>query len=376
MLFICAPDSFKESMSARAAAEAMERGIRRVHPDAEVLLHPMADGGEGTGAVLAAALGGRTVEVPCHDALGRPAIGRVSFVAERSLAVIEVADACGIEALAPAERDARVTTTRGVGELVRAALDLGATTLLVGLGGSATNDAGAGMLTELGARFLDAAGEELPAGGAALAVLASVDLRGIDPRLASTRVLLACDVDNPLLGDRGASAVFGPQKGADASTVAELDGALARWADAVEAVTGRAVRDRPGAGAAGGLGAAFLACGDARLESGATTVLDLIGFDERLAEATVVFTGEGSLDAQSLAGKVPLRVAERAAAAGVPTVVFAGRVDPEVEAHPPAGVVAVVPIVREVGDLAEALARGPENLERAAAMACRLAVLR
>ena len=373
MLFICAPDSFKESMTAKEAAAAMERGIRRVHPDAEIVLTPMADGGEGTGDVLVDALGGTVVEAPCHDALGRPITGRFAYVPERSLAVIEVAHACGLEMLAPEERDAGAASTRGVGELVLAALDRGAETLLIGLGGSATNDAGAGMMAALGARFLDAAGAELPDGGAALAGLAAVDPTGIDPRLARVEVRIAGDVSNPLLGPNGASAVFGPQKGARPDDVARLDEALGRWADVVESETGRRVRDVPGAGAAGGLGAAFLAFCRGRMESGATTVMDLIGLDERLVGATVVFTGEGSLDAQSLSGKVPVRVAERALAAGVPTVVFAGRIDAEVEASPPPGVVAVVPIVRGVTTLDEALRSGADNLERAVAMACRLA---
>lgn len=375
MLIICAPDSFKESMSAPDAARAMERGIRRALPGAQVVRVPVADGGEGTCATLAEALGGTMVEVPCTDAVGRPVRGAIAHIPAEGLAVIEVASACGLELIEPGRRDARFASTRGVGDLVRAALDLGATTLLVGLGGSATNDAGAGMLSALGARFLDADGAVLPDGGAALVDLAAVDLTGLDPRLAGVEVRVACDVDNPLVGPRGASAVFGPQKGADAAAVALLDRALTRWADVVEPAVGRSVRDVPGAGAAGGLGAALLAFGRTTLESGADLVMDAVGLDAHLAGADLVLTGEGSLDAQSAAGKVPVKVAQRAASAGVPALVFAGRLDAEVEADPPPGVVAAVPIVRGVTDLPRALAEGPDNLERATAMVCRLLAL-
>lgn len=372
MLIICAPDSFKESMSAADAALAMERGIRRTLPKAQVVRIPVADGGEGTCATLAEALGGTMVDVPTTDAVGRARVATIAHIPADDLVVLEVASACGLEFIEPERRDARVASTRGVGDLIRAALDLGARTLLVGLGGSATNDAGVGMLTVLGARFLDSSGVELRDGGAALAHLAEIDLSDLDPRLADVEIRVACDVDNPLTGPSGASAVFGPQKGADAVAVADLDAALTRWADVVEPLVGRGVRNTPGAGAAGGLGAALLAFGSTTLGSGADLVLDAVGLDTQLAHADLVLTGEGSLDAQSAAGKVPVKVAARAAAAGVPAVVFAGRLDPQVELDPPPGVAAAVPIVRGVTDLPRALADGPANLERATAMVCRL----
>ena len=375
MLIVCAPDSFKESMTAADAAAAMERGIRHVLPEAQVVRLPVADGGEGTCATLAEALDGTMVDVPTTDAVGRPVRATIAHIPAEELAVLEVASACGLELIEPDLRDATVASSRGVGDLVRAALDLGARTLLVGLGGSATNDAGAGMLAQLGARFLDADGAELPDGGAALNRLASVDLSGLDPRLADVDIRVACDVDNPLTGPRGASAVFGPQKGADAAAVDILDSALANWADIVEQDVGRSFRDVPGAGAAGGLGAALLALGRTTLESGADLVMDAVGLDGHLADADLVFTGEGSLDAQSAAGKVPVKVAQRAAAVGVPAIVFAGRLDPEIEVDPPPGVTAAVPIVRGVTDLPVALAEGPKNLERAVAMVCRLLAL-
>ncbi|WP_296139254.1 glycerate kinase [uncultured Tessaracoccus sp.] len=371
-MIICAPDSFKESMTAAAAARAMARGVRHAWPDADVALVPMADGGEGTCAALQAALGGHRRAVDCHDALGRPIRAEYLHVPDRRLACVEMAAAAGIELLTADERNPRVTSTFGVGELIRAALDEDVDELLIGLGGSATNDAGAGMLRALGARWVDERGAELSSGGAALADLAEVDLSGLDERLRTVRIVLASDVTNPLLGPRGASHVFGPQKGADPGVVAELDRVLARWADVVEHATGVAVRDQPGAGAAGGLGAAFMACTGASTRSGAEYVMEAAGIDELLRDADLVLTGEGSWDAQSAAGKAPAALAARAAAAGVPTVVFAGRVDAPPEQPLPDGVVAVVPVVQGVCTLDEALADGERNLERAVATALRL----
>lgn len=371
MRFICAPDSFKESMTAPVAASAMARGIRSVLPAAEVVELPLADGGEGTAATLAAALGGELVLADCHDALGAPRQAGYGFVSSRRLAVIEVAAACGLEQVPPHRRDPFVTTTYGVGELVLDALERGAGRLIIGLGGSATNDAGAGMLSALGGRLLDASGRELPPGGRALAQLASVDLSGLDPRLAAAEVQIACDVTNPLLGPNGASAVFGPQKGASGEDVVQLDAALSNWADVVEAALDIRVRDVPGAGAAGGLGACLLAFAPhAALVPGVDLAMAAVGLAGELAGADYVFTGEGSFDAQSLGGKVPWGVARLAARAGVPVVVFAGRVADVGEL--PDGICAAVPICDGPATLEQALANGERNLERAVQMACRL----
>lgn len=372
MRIVCAPDSFKESMSAVEASAAMSRGIRRVAPAAEVTLLPMADGGEGTCRTMVAALGGELRLARVQDALGRPITAEFGLVPADGLAILEVAAACGLEQLSPSERDPRRASTAGVGELLLAALDAGARHLIVGLGGSATNDAGTGMLTALGARFTDAAGSALPPGGASLAALAEVDLGGLDARLADCRIEVACDVDSPLLGSRGASAVFGPQKGAGPADVALLDHALGRWADVVEAATGVSVRDRAGAGAAGGLGAAFLAATPAALVPGVELVMRCVDFTARVRGADYVFTGEGSVDAQSRSGKVPWGVALAAAALGVPTVTFAGRVDPALADEADGPALAYVPITRGVTDLPTALAEGPANLEAAAAMVLRL----
>lgn len=361
---VLAPDSFKESMSAPEAVAAMERGVRRVLPDAECVPVPMADGGEGTTDALVAALGGELVEVPTTDPLGRPVTARYGWVADDRLAVVEVAAAVGLHLLAPQERDPMVASSAGVGAVLRDALDRGAHRLLVGLGGSATNDGGAGMLQALGADLRGTDGGALPGGGGALARLATLDLAGLDPRLADVEIEVASDVTNPLLGPEGASAVFGPQKGATPQMVADLDAALARWADALGRATGRDVAEVPGAGAAGGLGAAFLALGGT-LSSGIDVVVRAARLEEHLAGADLVLTGEGSLDGQTLRGKTPYGVARAAARHGVPVIAFAGRVGAGAEALYDHGFAALVPIVRGVTDLPTALTDGSENLERA-----------
>lgn len=364
---VCAPDSYKESMTAAEAAAAMARGVHDVLPDAECVELPLADGGEGFADALTGSLGGRIVETEVVDARGRPIVGRLLVAGD--LGVIEVAQAVGLGLLPAALRDPTVATSRGVGLLIAAALDAGCARLVVGLGGSATNDGGAGMLAALGARFLDETGEALEPLPRDLPRVASVDATGLDPRLAGVRVEAACDVTAPLCGPAGASAVFGPQKGATPDEVARLDAALAHLAD----VTGRQdAANLPGAGAAGGLGWALLAFLGARTRPGLDLVADLVGLDEAISSADLVLTGEGSVDAQTLQGKTPAGVAARAARAGVPVVVLAGRVAPGADVLLDHGVTALVPILPGVCSLPEALAEGPRNLRRAAATVVRL----
>ncbi|POH57931.1 glycerate kinase [Cryobacterium zongtaii] len=375
MKFVLAPDSFKESMTAPEAVAAMRRGVLSVFPDADCVAAPMADGGEGTTEALTDALDGVLLSAPVHDALGRPVQARYGFVGSTHLAIIEVAAAAGIDLVAVADRDPKITSSYGVGELIRHALDRGATRFIVGLGGSVTNDGGAGMLEALGARLLDEAGADLPRGGAALARLHRIDLSAVDPRLAGSTFQIASDVTNPLLGAAGASAVFGPQKGADPATVHQLDAALGVYATVIAALTGTDVSAQPGAGAAGGLGAAFLAFFPAELRRGVDVVMDAVRLADRIAGADFVFTGEGSLDAQTLSGKTPLGVAEAAGVHGVPVVAFAGRIGPGAEVLYDHGFAALVPIVPGVSDLPSALADGAANLERAVATVCRLLTL-
>jgi glycerate 2-kinase len=372
MRIVCAPDSFKGSMSALVAAQAMRDGVQRAVPGAECVLVPMADGGEGTVAALAETLGAELITVAATDALGRPLRAEYGYLASQHLAVIEVAAAAGLALLRRNELDLARASTFGVGAMVLDALDRGARRLLIGLGGSATNDAGAGLMTALGARFLDADGAELLLGGAALARLDRVDLSGLDPRLSDLEVQVACDVENALLGPRGCSAVFGPQKGATASEVHVLDEAITRWADVVEPLVGRRVRGLQSSGAAGGLGACLAAFFGAELVGGAGLVAETVGLPAQVVGADWVFTGEGTVDSLTMTGKTPWGVLDVARAAGVPVIIFAGRVAPDASALLSYGVTALVPITPENQPLSAALAAGPQNLAAATERVARL----
>ncbi|MGA5465021.1 glycerate kinase [Mycobacterium sp. NPDC050041] len=367
MKIVLAPDSFKESMTAAEAIAAMRDGVAAALPDAECVGVPMADGGEGTVDAVVDALGGSNVTVEAADALGRPVPATYGHVADRGLAVIEMAAAAGLERIATAERDVLRASTFGVGQLIISALDRGATEFLIGLGGSATNDAGAGMLTALGAVLLDADGAPLPPGGAALERLDRVDLTGLDPRLAAARFRLACDVTAPLLGPGGASAVFGPQKGAGPADVERLESALARFS----AVVGATHVDTPGAGAAGGLGFALLQFLDAETRPGVEVIAETVGLESAMAGADWVFTGEGGVDAQTMLGKTPFGVAQVAARAGARVVIFAGRVGDDAAVLLDHGVDEIVGITAPGTPLAEALRTGPQSLARACAEVCR-----
>lgn len=372
MRIVIAPDSFKGSISAQGAAEAMGRGVRAVFPDAELRLVPIADGGEGTVDALVGATGGRIVETRATGPLGEPVLAPWGVLGDGDTAVVEVAAASGLSLVPPERRDPRITTTRGTGELVRAALDAGHRKLVLGIGGSATTDGGAGLARALGVRFLDPAGRELPEGGAALARLERIDLSGLDPRLSEAEILVACDVDNPLTGPRGAAAVYGPQKGATPEAVAELDLALARFARVGAIATGRDVGAVPGAGAAGGLGAGLLLFTRARLRPGVEIVLEATRFEALLEGAALVLTGEGRTDFQTAMGKAPVGVAAVARRRRVPVVCLSGGLGEgadEVLAH---GVDALSGIVPGPMPLEAAMRAAPALLEAAAARVCRL----
>jgi glycerate kinase len=332
---VIAPDSFKGTLTAEAAAEAIATGLRRVRPDADVVVRPVADGGEGTvGAAVRAGWSPRSVGVAGPD--GAPV--EATFALREGTAVVELATAAGLTLL---DRPAPMTAgTRGVGELVTAALDAGARRIVLGIGGSATTDGGGGMLQALGVRLLDAEGADLPPGGAALARLARVDASGLDPRLRNVEVVVASDVDNPLTGPDGAAATFAPQKGADHEQVRALDTALARFADVLARDVGVAVANVPGSGGAGGTAAGAMALLGARIVSGAGLVCDLVGLSDVLQGADLAVTGEGSLDAQTLRGKAPAEVSARARAAGVRCVGLAGVVRLEPAQVRAAGLVA------------------------------------
>lgn len=365
MKIVIAPDSFKESLSAVDAAAAIAAGFAEVHPDAELVQLPLADGGEGTVRTLVAATGGTLQAVVASGPLGEAVPALWGLSGDGATAFVEVAAASGLALLPPQRRNPLLTSSYGSGEVLRAALASGARRIVVGLGGSATNDGGAGLLQALGVQLLDGAGRELPRGGAALAALARLESAGLEPRLREVRLEVAVDVDNPLLGPRGASAVFGPQKGATPAMVAQLDAALAHFAACIARDLGIAVATLPGSGAAGGLGAALLALGGV-LRPGIELVLDAVAFDQALAGATLVVTGEGALDGQSLGGKAVLGVARRAARAGVPVAVLAGRVALSAEVLQRHGIAAARAIVDPETPLVEALAAAADNLRRSA----------
>ena len=321
---LIAPQEFKGSLTSREAVEAIGRGARVAAPAAELDLLPLSDGGPGFVEAMLAALGGERRTVTVRDPLGRPVPADFALADGGHTAVIEMAEAAGLRRLRVDERDASRASTVGVGDLVRAALDGGARRLLVGIGGSATNDGGAGMAQALGARLLDGDGHELPPGGAALARLARIELQDLDPRIAACEVIAATDVRNPLCGPEGASAVFGPQKGADPAMVTALDAALDNFATVIARDLGIEVRAMPGAGAAGGLGAGLVAFLSARLQPGFPLVSEATGLPERLRVCDLVLTGEGRLDGQTGYGKTVAGVATLGTAAGVPVVALCG----------------------------------------------------
>ena len=369
MKVVVAPNAFKGTLTASQAAAAIARGVREVWPEAEVLEVPVADGGDGTVDALVAANRGeyRTVEVV--GPLGDPV--QATYGVIDSGAVVEMARASGLTLIPTERRDPRVTSTYGFGQVLEAARRAGAVSIITGIGGSATNDAGAGMAQALGVRMLNAAGRDLPRGGVALSQLERIDMSGLDPAWRSLKVRVACDVTNPLTGPLGASYVYGPQKGADPATVDLLDRALARFADVVERDLGKRVADLPGAGAAGGAGAGLVAFLDAELTPGAPLIVTAAGFDAALAGADLVITGEGRVDAQTAYGKAPGEVAKRAAAAGVPVLLLAGSKGRGWEAMQGLGVTDVVTLTEEGHDATQAF-RGPEGLlTRAAVVACR-----
>jgi glycerate kinase len=372
MRIIVAPDSYKGSVSALGVAEAIERGIHAVFPEAEVLKVPIADGGEGTVEALVAATGGRLEQTEVPGPLGEPVKAAWGVLGDGQTAVIEMAAASGLPLVPKPLRDPRITSTAGTGWLLKAALDAGLRKVVIGIGGSATNDGGTGMARALGARFLDAQGQPLPQGGAALARLDRIDLSALDARLQETEIMVACDVDNPLTGPRGASAVYGPQKGATPDMVQELDRALGVFAQVATRATGRDIATLPGAGAAGGLGAGLLFFTPARLRPGVEIVLEATGFEAMVAGADLVITGEGRTDFQTAMGKAPVGVAAVAQRHAVPVVCLSGGLGDgadEVLSH---GIGALASIVPQPMALEECVSRGAELIEAGAARVCRL----
>ncbi|WP_339486143.1 glycerate kinase [Pseudomonas sp. EL_65y_Pfl2_R95] len=353
MKVVIAPDSFKESLTAAEVAQAIALGWAAVYPEAEMSLKPMADGGEGTVDAVLAAAGGERRELQVQGPLGDAVTAHWGLLSDNT-AVIEMAAASGLHWVPREQRDATITSSFGTGELIRAALDAGAGRIILGLGGSATNDCGAGLMQALGVRFLDKDDRELAPGGAALINLAQVDLSNLDSRVLNVQFDIAADVDNPLVGPRGASAVFGPQKGATPEQVQALDAALQRMSRVVTSTLGEDFSEIPGVGAAGGLGFAAKAFLKAGFRPGVDLVAELSGLRAALQDADLVITGEGKLDAQTLHGKTPIGVARLAKAAGVPVVVLAGSLGEGYQRTYAGGI-----------DAAFSLTSGPMSLEQA-----------
>lgn len=366
-MIVVAPGPMKGALTPAEAARAIVAGLRLVLPPGrDIRSVPVADGGEGTADALVAAAGGRRRTVDALDPLGRP-IRAILGELPGHTAVVESAQASGYERLADDERDPEAASTYGTGQLIRAALDLGATTVIVGLGGSATTDGGLGLARALGVRALDAAGEELEGRGADMARVERLDLTGVDPRLRDVTIRVACDVDTVFHGPAGAAAVFGPQKGADPAAVARLDEGLRTLAGAMHRATGVDPQDLPGAGAAGGVAGALAALFGARLEPGAPLVLDAVGLAGHLEDAALCITGEGRLDETSLAGKAPAAVARMCADAGVPCIALCGDVALGPRAQREAGFTAALPIGPRPRRLPDALSEAEADLARAAA---------
>ncbi|ELQ6263856.1 glycerate kinase [Cronobacter malonaticus] len=359
---VIAPDSFKESLSAMDVAKAIEAGFREIYPQAHYVCVPMADGGEGTVEAMVAATGGQIITTPVTAPLGNKVDGFFGLLGDGETAVVEMAAASGLHLVPAAQRDPRITTSYGTGELILAALERGVKAIIIGIGGSATNDGGAGMMQALGARFLDGEGRELAPGGAALAGLARLDLSALDPRLAQVSVTVACDVDNPLCGEKGASAVFGPQKGATPAMVTELDAALRCFGEQLEAVTGKTIISAPGAGAAGGMGAALLGMLNAELRPGIEIVIESLGLAQAVRDADLVITGEGRLDSQSIHGKTPIGVARVAKQFQRPVVAIAGSLTPDYQIVHEHGIDAAFSVIDRIVTLQEALDDAERNL--------------
>lgn len=362
MKIVIAPDSFKESLSAMQVATAIEQGFREIYPDAQYVKLPMADGGEGTVESMVEATEGHYHFIDVTGPLGTPVQARWGVLGDGKTAVIEMAAASGLHHVPPEHRNPMLTTSYGTGELILAALDRGVEHIILGIGGSATNDGGAGMLQALGIDLLDENGDALPPGGGALSKLAKIDTTHADPRLKTVSVTVACDVNNPLCGPTGASAIFGPQKGATEEMVAALDGALAVYGKRLQEFTGRDVMNAPGAGAAGGMGAALLGLLGADLKPGVEIVINALQLERLVADASLVITGEGRLDSQSICGKTPIGVARCAKRYQKPVIALAGGLTQDHQIVHEHGLDAVFSVLTRIATLPEALEDAEYNL--------------
>lgn len=366
MKIIVAPDSFKGSLSAVEAAKAIDKGIKNAFPEAETAIIPVADGGEGTLETLVAATEGEIRKVVVTDPLGNNVEAGYGVLGDEKTCVIEMAAASGLTLLSEEELSPLEATTYGTGQLIKQALDDGFTSFVVGLGGSATNDGGAGMLQALGLKILDADGNEIGYGGACLDKIASIDADGFDSRIKDCQFLIASDVENPLIGPNGASPIFGPQKGATPAIIEQLDKNLTHWADQVARLTGIQLHNMPGAGAAGGIGGAFQAFFPCKVERGIDVVLEYSNMKQFLTGSDLVITGEGRVDGQTASGKTPLGVAQTAKMQGVPTIILAGSVSEDAAVLHDFGVVSIHSIINKPMTLEESIRNASKLLELSA----------
>ncbi|HBU6572370.1 TPA: glycerate kinase [Citrobacter amalonaticus] len=366
MKIVIAPDSYKESLSALEVANAIEQGFREIWPDADYVKLPVADGGEGTVEAMVAATAGRIVDVDVTGPLGKTVTAFFGLSGDERTAFIEMAAASGLEQVPVALRDPLKTTSWGTGELIRHALDAGVDHIIIGLGGSATNDGGAGMVQALGAKLLDARQNEIGKGGAALDALTRIDISQLDPRLAACRIEVACDVTNPLTGKEGASAVFGPQKGATLETIDRLDTALVHYAQIIARDLEVDVLELAGGGVAGGMGAALYAFCGAQLRRGIEIVTDALQLDACVADADLVVTGEGCMDSQTIHGKVPVGVAKVAKRYHKPVIGIAGSLTADVGIVHEHGLDAVFSVIYTICTLDDALKNAAENVRMTA----------
>ena len=372
MKIVIAPDSFKGSLTALQVAEAIEVGLRRMFTDAAIEKIPMADGGEGTVQSLVDATGGQILTAQVLDPLGNSINAQYGVLGDGVTAVIEMAAASGLTLVPEDKRDPRVTTTYGTGELIRVALAHGCRKLIIGIGGSATNDGGAGMAQALGAKLLTASGEQIEPGGGSLATLNSIDLSELDPGIAETETVVACDVNNPLTGKQGASHVYGPQKGATPEMIRVLDANLVHFDKIVQRDLSKSVGNVPGAGAAGGLGAGLMAFLDASLKSGIEIVTEATQLSKRFAGADLVITGEGQINFQTVFGKTPVGVAKVAKTHNIPVIAIAGSIADNSDGVYDAGIDAMIDIVPEPMSLENAIENATTLIETAAERAGRM----
>lgn len=369
---VLAPDSFKESMTAKEVCLAMEKGIKKVDNKINCIHVPMADGGEGTMQSLIDATNGKAYSIKVVGPLSNEVEAQYGILGDGEVGVIEMASASGIHLVPKNKRNPLITTTYGTGQLIKACLDKGVKKILIGIGGSSTNDGGAGAMEALGAKFLDEEGREIGFGGGNLGKLKKIDLSNFDERLSNTEIEVACDVNNPLCGENGASNIFGPQKGATKEMILVLDNNLRHYADIIKKQYEKDVLNIPGAGAAGGLGAGLLAFLDGKLKKGIDLVIKYSGLEEKIKLSDIVITGEGSIDYQTKFGKTPIGVAKLAKNYGKPVIALAGKVGDNIDDLYENGIDSIFGIMRGITSIEEALENGKENVEKASENIMRL----